>query len=1317
MKNIPLLLDKPIDGTNENNKDAFGHEHYAEMLFEILTNEKYNPPFNIGLLGKWGVGKSSIKEIIQKKLLPNSKNKDKIYFIDFNAWKYGGNGIKKALLRHVYLSIDGTDEAIKDEFSRQITKQVLELNENREILKNGWNVFWNFIQIISIIVVVYVGYVLILKYLGSWGATFASIPFLGLAGFLVKEALKKNNLLIPIFQNITKMDTPSTTVEVYETFLIKQIEEFKKIHKKITKIVVFVDDLDRLSSAKEMIEGINAIKNFMDIKLPNDIGVIFILSCCEDKISEALLSVKEDDDKKAGITNDKTKQKMDAKRFLDKIFQFRIDIPPFPYQDMVAYTKELLIRQIPDYKAFETELIKGGTTVENLLCRLIHSKVQNPRQAIQIINAFLQSWNIAKQREKSSPDSKGGLKEGIVTKNPLTLATLAVLKVDFPYFYRYLLEEPKLLHYALETIRTKKEPNIYIDEKIKQEFIEGNKIKADYYELDLYLSSINSKFKLPASLKPFLLLNQDPLSREYGEDAELLTEALITKKSDRIIKIFGLSDDKALSKSQADLLLGSYQSISYEEHQQNAFICIIDLLDYFNEETAFVLNEITNSIKNNRGILTVDDFNKLLYKVINTETNNIIEALKEQFLDNNYVYQELEDAEESELQNGLFDNYTNAIKILLEYYKKKNIYDKTFLSNTLFGRFGYFAEEANQKPVENFLSFDFINECVSIDKDILKSVGVKYINKLIAEFKDLSIDEIKEKYPNTESIFNNIKYYLDFLIESKNNELFLNVFKAFINVSKNVILYTFAFSYLKENFDKLDNNLQKVCLSYLVNDLTKEIVTPTENKAGILKEILDFVKEKIDILNKDEEKVISDLIIKLSVKDDYIDWALELYSKFKNVIDANAIEKHFVSVGFSVADDIIHKAKIRDNLTSNYILLSNEIKKDIIEKICAITLISAVSLPDANKIIFENFIQNIEQKNISKEFSNTSESLRLLFEAIYQFFNTTLIPNNYNKYSEQLFPIIKPYFRYTNSSNLATLLLNLCINAEFTTDTFKHMDNIWSELNQNIWENKTELQGIFDFAIASDELIIFSSLCKLFNSAKILRTDENFTKMFEMAHKFRQYIGIVSDFLTHYKKNLFDTDQVVELLKVSDTMTDEEKSAVKKLGKHFVSLLSANEQKEVTKEFLRLELYKNFSFWCECVREQTNNLQHIVEILNEQIRSDSLLKLLQNRTEITKNFKDKDRKILATTILNTVDSILSNTTISQKDVVAEDMVNWAYDFYNDIIKDISIDKFSEELRKLIWKTMGKAKVFEKINFEDESIETDNIELKDEVSNE
>ena len=674
ISNIPLLLDVPI---TKEQSDEFGHRHYAQLLFELIMNDNYKPPYNIGLLGKWGVGKSSIKEMCRK----NLNDREDTHCINFNAWKYGGDGIKRALLKHVYLELEGTDEEIRDEFSRQITKQILELTKKNELLKNIWNVIGNWLQIFAILYILFFGYKHLIPFMGELGQILTIVPFAILAGFVIKELLKSNNLLLPLFQNITKVDMPSTTAEAYEEFLKKQVEIFKNKHKKVTKIAVFVDDLDRLPTASEMIQGMNAIRAFMDLELPKNIGVIFVLSCCEYKIAEALTSIdleqSEEDDKQKKKTQ-VINRKVEAKRFLDKIFQFRIDVPPFPYQDMISYTKTLLQQQIPDFNKFQNDLKERKTNIENLLCRLIHPKVQDPRQAIQIVNAFLQSWNIALQREGlDSNQSAGGLSSGIVTNHPLTLATLSVLKVDFPYFYKELLNEPGLLNFVLKVKKTCKMPlSTHIDEKIVSNFIEiigfddkVAKLREEYYELDQYLNILNNKFEFPPSLKPFLLLNQDPLSRKLGEDAHEIEQALLYGDANKIKKILGLNEETLLSKEHSELIKNVYESI-YDAQRKNATKAILGLIDCITYETNFLLDSIIDNLLSEneyKELLNIENVKKLLEKADEGYSTKVLTIIDETFMQPIST-----DEEDKEHFEGKRQNFIAAANIKLQYYKEND---------------------------------------------------------------------------------------------------------------------------------------------------------------------------------------------------------------------------------------------------------------------------------------------------------------------------------------------------------------------------------------------------------------------------------------------------------------------------------------------------------------------------------------------------------------------------------------------------------------------------------------------------------------------
>ena len=64
-KFMPSLLDREISSAED---DAFGHRHFAKALESLIESHENEPPFSVGLLGKWGTGKSSIKEMYLRSL-------------------------------------------------------------------------------------------------------------------------------------------------------------------------------------------------------------------------------------------------------------------------------------------------------------------------------------------------------------------------------------------------------------------------------------------------------------------------------------------------------------------------------------------------------------------------------------------------------------------------------------------------------------------------------------------------------------------------------------------------------------------------------------------------------------------------------------------------------------------------------------------------------------------------------------------------------------------------------------------------------------------------------------------------------------------------------------------------------------------------------------------------------------------------------------------------------------------------------------------------------------------------------------------------
>src|SRR5687768_11034011 len=93
---LELFADEP--STLE--ADDFGHVSYAHVLVEALASGRQ--PLTIGLLGPWGVGKSSVIERAGRDLKAQGAA-----FVRFDAWRYDDVAMRRAFLREVADQLDG----------------------------------------------------------------------------------------------------------------------------------------------------------------------------------------------------------------------------------------------------------------------------------------------------------------------------------------------------------------------------------------------------------------------------------------------------------------------------------------------------------------------------------------------------------------------------------------------------------------------------------------------------------------------------------------------------------------------------------------------------------------------------------------------------------------------------------------------------------------------------------------------------------------------------------------------------------------------------------------------------------------------------------------------------------------------------------------------------------------------------------------------------------------------------------------------------------------------------------------------------------
>ncbi len=551
-----------------------------------------------------------------------ARRSEKIQCITFNAWRFGGRDqdIKRALLRHVFLELGGHEENLQDRLFRQISHVT---EQPKPTLQYFWETLRSWILPIPAVLAVMTAFIIILAVgnlvLGAdHDAAKATLTLCVtiLFGYVLKHVKPPE---VKATSAMTRVMLPSTSSEQYEDMLLGQLARFKngkdespdgRSGKKCERLVVFVDDLDRLS-AEEMVLGLDGVRTFMEIpkdRLPEGLGLVFVISCDEGKIADALAKGRRSADLPATVFN-----RVDARRYLDRIFQFRLEIPPSPRNDM----RDFATRKLESMGGVAADLAARGMPLAPVVDRMIHAGVQDPRNALQIVNAFEQSWWLAKKREADGvgSDRAGGLHEGAVTDHPISLGALSALKVSFPDFYRELQDDPELLFHFTEVVvrgqslseRPESIRRILADKYLFEPASGGQQaaaeqkpqLRPEYRPLRQFLAGlVGVRWAQP--LESLLLLSEDPVSRRLGPKIAPLRNAFVSGDTDGVLEGLGRHHDVSpLSVDQAKNLYNLFEDLrgETEARRTNGARVMADVIARIPDPPlAQVLNELCRTL-------------------------------------------------------------------------------------------------------------------------------------------------------------------------------------------------------------------------------------------------------------------------------------------------------------------------------------------------------------------------------------------------------------------------------------------------------------------------------------------------------------------------------------------------------------------------------------------------------------------------------------------------------------------------------------------------------------------------------------------------
>ncbi|AYJ50541.1 P-loop NTPase fold protein [Rhodococcus sp. P1Y] len=512
-----FIVDAPISDAE---RDAFGHTDVASNL-KMMLRSRTHGRLLIGLLGPFGVGKSTVIELLKSDLRHDRTHA----LVRISAERHENAGLHRSLIYSFAEKLveekcitDATAEDLLSELEMSSSMMTVDptaaplLIWARKLRHASGRLLINILLWILAIIATAGLLTLVLSLIGvditqavwTWitlGAGFTAIlaPTLSTLWSVSNGDSWISSWLRPGQSTSTRPRVEAA--DEFERAFAQLIGRVKQ------SVVIAIDDIDRLSS-DEVLAALNAIRSFQ-LTCPADKRPTFIVSADEAVIRQAITKAH------PGLASSPGEDRAAAKAFLDRLFVQRQLMPPHSRRDLRTYARELLATV--DHAGAHAL----GAELDNTLAVLIHDGVTDPRHVIRLLNAFFGDYRLATQREQHRRTRS--ITPGEVTAHPRTLAQMTVLKVDFPEFFEKFSEDTEILDLVAEATR---------DGNTDRLAEHGVPLNTPWYaDLSRFVSRTKGFVHPVDDILAFIYLGQDEVDRLAGSrDAREMRRLLVNNQ-------------------------------------------------------------------------------------------------------------------------------------------------------------------------------------------------------------------------------------------------------------------------------------------------------------------------------------------------------------------------------------------------------------------------------------------------------------------------------------------------------------------------------------------------------------------------------------------------------------------------------------------------------------------------------------------------------------------------------------------------------------------------------------------------------------------
>ena len=1091
--------------------DQFGHKNIADNILNLIKNKKYKAPYNIALIGKWGLGKSSILKLVEEEIKQDSSQNIKM--ITINAWKYEKESLKKVYLKKIYEEVLET----KIDLNKQLEEKLINFisktikPENTATNKNKKNEICLFV--ILFLVSFVLSFIWQLAHYISNGNNIDMLfdnDFLFLASryfnFYFKNILF--TLVMPLFvwyipklferqNNIFPI--PINYEEDYELLLKKAIESKNKT------FVIVIDDLDRLST-KKMVESLDTLKTLMEIE-----KCIFIVPFDDSLLKNAI-------DQQVVSKIDSEHQIIESEFILDKLFQFRFYVPPLILSDMKDYTLKIIKDESSDlYFCFaENEL-------EEIVRKVfIYEELSTARQIKKIINTFSNNIILMKERIKDGKiDSKFFDKDG-----KLMIAKISVLQSDFNDFYDDLFEN----NFACEElikINRGKYNNFNDIPRVLQKYCETRKngenslivIKPKYNRLVSFLS--RTSYIKSDDIAIYLYCNQDKTSLIFGSE---FRRKLIN--SMRNLNFTLMNDIIKENKSEnINGLLSEILEIETMDNLPNLILSILNIKDInfenyeFNKNIIDAINKVNNSGEkfeleyvNLNNLISIKETNKRSMEIISM-LNNYYEFLILKIDDTNIDHNEIFNSTIKNI-NYLYDLNVKNIKDYLmlimqtsfECIKTVNTYIKDEI--ILEKYFGLEFFEYIYKKLENYEEDDDDDESY----DIYSNLFIKLYNSL--KSKEQNNEKMNNLIINLVSIERNIELCEHIII----NNIQIFTAKQQQRILENIIMlsdenltkqYSIINNITYEIHDEIKQEYQDKIIEFIEQNYNMEIIMNNLKSYSEIDSVIQILNKKI------YNNSIFDVVYKNNIEKFTNDQLNNLEKTLSEQINEETYIEGRITSLFNILDDYVNFDNVLLKFTDDQLIKNKLASNEIINIIN-----TKDSISDLNKV--DNYVKRkIELLPIELSQLNDIKNLsKKVSESNYHLFNTTINDSLIGKMTKEqleiLFHIYLDFNEIYPDRAFLTSNLNKLLDTEIEVEVISYM------ISESI-----DIHDGYKFIF--NRLSNVNQLKKYKNLNTIITIDEEFTKNMIGSLQKAEFTTEQLSYLITIDKELLPAIQSIEL--------------------------------------------------------------------------------------------------------------------------------------------------------------------------------------------